>query len=165
MALHRFTLALALAVAAAVTLPLPVSAQQPPAPYGPPISLEQAKRAMAAAEAEATRNGWPVAIAIVDSAGSIVMLQKLDNTQLASVDIAKGKAVSAVTFRRPTKVLEDAVAGGGAGLRLLRVEGVTPLEGGIPIVLDGRIIGGIGTSGVLSSQDAQVSQAGLNALK
>jgi uncharacterized protein GlcG (DUF336 family) len=154
-----------LAASVVLALPLTVAAQQAPLPYGPTISLEQAKRAMAAAEAEATRNGWPVAIAIVDSGGSLVMLERLDNTLLASVDLAKGKALTAVTFKRPTKVLEDAVAGGGAGLRLLRVEGVTPLEGGIPIVIDGRIVGGIGTSGVLSSQDAQVSQAGLNALR
>ncbi|MBL8510064.1 MAG: heme-binding protein, partial [Betaproteobacteria bacterium] len=87
------------------------------------------------------------------------------NAQYASLDIAKGKAVSAVNFRRATKVLEDAIANGGAGLRLLRVDGVTPLEGGIPIIIDGKIIGGVGVSGVLSSQDAQVSQACIDALK
>ena len=141
-------------------------AQAPPTtPYGTPITLEQAKMAMAAAEAEARKNNWPVVIAIVDSAAQLVMLQRLDNTQYASIDIAKGKAVTAVNFRRPSKVLEDAIAGGGAGLRLLRVDGLTPLEGGIPIIVGGKIVGGIGASGVLSSQDAQVARAGADAVK
>lgn len=138
---------------------------QAPAPYGAPISIEQAKKAMAAAEAEARKNNWPVAIVIVDSGGNMVMMQKLDNTQHASVGIAEGKAKTAVNFRRPTKALEDVIAGGGGGLRLLAVDGITPLEGGIPIVIDGRIIGGVGVSGVTSQQDAQVAQAGINALK
>ena len=140
------------------------SAQQGPLPYGMPIGLDQAKKAIAAAEVEAKKNNWPVVIAVVDSGGHLVLLQRLDNTQYASVDIAKGKASTAVAFRRPSKALEDAVAAGGAGLRLLRVEGLTPMEGGIPIVADGKIIGGIGVSGVLSSQDAQVARAGIDAL-
>ena len=93
------------------------------------------------------------------------MLHRLDNTQYASIDIAKGKATTAVSFKRPSKALEDVIAGGGAGLRLLKVEGLTPLEGGIPIVVGGKIVGGIGVSGVLSSQDAQVARAGADALK
>jgi uncharacterized protein GlcG (DUF336 family) len=140
-------------------------APPPPPPYGPPITLDQAKKAMAAAEAEARKNNWNVVIVIVDSASQLVMLQRLDNTQYASIDIAKGKAVTSVNFRRPSKALEDTIAGGGAGLRLLRVEGVTPLEGGVLIVADGKIIGGIGVSGVLSAQDAQVARAGADVLK
>lgn len=140
-------------------------AAAPPAPYGAAISLDAAKKAMTAAEAEARRNNWPVVIVIVDSGANLVMLQKLDNTQLASLEIAKGKAVTAVKFRRPSKALEDAVAGGGVGLRILSLEGVTALEGGIPIIVDGKIIGGIGVSGVLSSQDAQVARAGADSLK
>ncbi len=140
-------------------------AQTGPAPYGAPISLDAAKRAMAAAEAEAKKNNWAVVITIVDSAGQQVMLQRLDNTQYASIGIATGKATTAVNFRRPTKALEDAIAGGGAGLRLLAVEGITPLEGGIPIIVDGKIIGGIGVSGVMSQQDAQVAKAGADAAK
>ena len=128
-------------------------------PYGMPISLDQAKKAMAAAEAEAKKNNWPVAIVIVDSGGNMVMMQKLDNTQHASVDIARGKAATAVNLRRPTKVLEDAIAAGGGNLRLLAVNGVYPLEGGIPLVVDGKIIGAIGVSGVLSGQDAQCAAA------
>ena len=110
--------------------PTAPSAAPPAAPmaYGPAISLDMAKKAMAGAEAEAKKNGWPVAIAIVDSAGQLVMLQRLENTQYASIDIAKGKAVTSVNFKRPSKALEDAIAGGGAGLRVLALEGVTPLE-------------------------------------
>lgn len=134
----------------------------PPA-YGAAITLEQAKKAMVAAEAEATKNNWPVAIFIVDSAGQMVMMQRLPNTQIASIDIAHGKATSANNFRRPTKALEDAVAGGGAGLRLLALKNVTPLEGGELIMQDGKIIGAIGVSGVASGQDAQVARAGVAA--
>lgn len=124
-----------------------------------------AKKAMAAAEAEARKNNWNVVIAIVNSGSQLVMLQRMDNTQYGSIDIAKGKATTAVNFRRPSKAFEDAIAGGGAGLRALRIDGLMPLEGGIPIIVDGKIIGGIGTSGVLSSQDAQVSRAGADVLK
>ena len=134
-------------------------------PYGPPITLDQAKKAMAAAEAEAKKNNWPVAIVIVDSGGSMVMMQKLDNTQHGSVDIATGKATTAVNLRRPTKVLEDAITAGGGNLRFLALRGVYPLEGGIPVVVDGKIIGGIGVSGVQSGQDALCAAAGQNALK
>ncbi|MBW8267928.1 GlcG/HbpS family heme-binding protein [Caldovatus aquaticus] len=148
--------ALALALAAAPALAQPAGPPQ----YGAPIGLEAARRAMAAAEAEAMRNNWPVAIAIVDSGGHLVMLHRLDSTQIGSIRIAEGKARTALEFRRPTKALEDVVAGGGAGLRLLAVEGLTPLEGGVPIEIGGRIVGAIGVSGVLSAQDAQVARAG-----
>jgi glc operon protein GlcG len=157
--------AIAQTPAAPAATPAPAAAPAPPAPYGAPITLEAAKKAMAAAEAEARKNNWQVVIVVVDSGSHMVMLQKLDNAQHASIDIAKGKATSAVNFRRPTKALEDTIAGGGAGLRLLRVDGVMPLEGGIPIIVEGKIVGGIGVSGVLSSQDAQVARAGADALK
>ena len=139
------------------------SAQAPP-PYGAPITIEQAKKAMAGAEAEAKKNSWPVVIVILDSGGQLVMLQRLDNAQWGSVDIAKEKARSAVALRRPTKVLQDLIAQGGANLRLLNI-GYSVLEGGIPIVAAGKIIGGIGVSGVTSQQDAQIAQAGIDALK
>jgi uncharacterized protein GlcG (DUF336 family) len=118
---------------------------------------------MVAAEREATENNWNVAIAIVDSGGHLVMMHRLDGTQIASIRIAEGKARSALEFRRPTKALEDAVASGGANLRLLALEGVTPLEGGVLIQTGGRIVGAIGVSGVLSSQDAQIARAGAEA--
>ena len=144
----------------------PADAQAPPPPpYGPAITLEQAKKAMAAAEAEARKNNWNVVISIIDSAARLVLLQRMDNTQYGSIDVATGKATTAVNFRRPSKAMEDVIAGGGAGLRLLGVQGVTPLEGGIPIVVDGKIIGGIGVSGVTSQQDAQIAKAGADAAK
>lgn len=140
------------------------AAQQGPTPYGSPINLEQAKKVMAGAEAEAKKNNWPVAIVILDSGGQMVMMQRLDNTQWGSVDIAKEKARTAVALRRPTKVLQDGIAQGGVNLRFLST-GFSTLEGGIPIVLDGKIIGSIGVSGVTSQQDAQAAQAGQDALK
>jgi uncharacterized protein GlcG (DUF336 family) len=139
-------------------------AAPPTTPYGPPISFDAAKRAMAAAEAEALGNRWGVAIAVVDSGANLVMLHRLDNAQLSSARIAEQKARSAVEFRRPTKALEDAVAGGGVGLRVLTF-GACVAEGGVPIVADGKIIGAIGVSGVASHQDAQVAGAGAAALR
>jgi uncharacterized protein GlcG (DUF336 family) len=136
----------------------------PTTPYGPPISCEAAKKAMAAAEAEAVRNQWGVSIAIVDSGGNLVLLHRLDNAQLSSVRLAEAKARTAVEFRRPTKALEDAVAGGGVGLRVLTF-GASLAEGGVPIVNSGQIIGAIGVSGVASHQDAQVAKAGADAVR
>jgi len=159
-----------LVVAFAVVLTVGVAAAQQPAatpgptPYGSPITLEQAKKVMAGAEAEATKNNWPVAIVILDSGGQMVMMQRLDNTQWGSVDIAKEKARTAVALRRPTKVLQDGIAQGGVNLRFLST-GFSVLEGGIPIVHDNKIIGSIGVSGVTSQQDAQTAQAGQDALK
>ncbi len=164
-------------VAASLTLlaaALPAAAQQAPAqpapaaappmtPYGAPINLAAAKKAMAAAEAEAAKNNWPVAIAVVDSAGQLVLFQRQENTQIGSIEVAIGKAKTANDFRRSTKVLENAIAGGGAGLRLLAIRTASPLEGGVPIIADGKVIGAVGVSGVLSSQDAQVAQAGADA--
>ena len=139
------------------------SAQAPP--YGPPITLEQAKKALAGAEAEAKKNNWNVVIAILDSGGNLVLLQRMDNTQIGSVEVAQRKAYSAVAFRRPTKAFQDRLAGGGMGMQVLGLEGASPLEGGLPIVADGKIIGSIGVSGVASDQDSQIASAGLNALK
>ena len=136
----------------------------PTTPYGAPIRLEAAKKAMAAAEAEAAKDHLAVAIAVVDSGGNLVMLQRLDNAQLSAVRIAEAKARTAVEFRRPTKVFQDALAAGGVGLRALTF-GASVAEGGVPIVSGGAIIGGIGVSGATSEQDAQVAQAGADALK
>ena len=150
---------------------LPADAQQPVAPpppqipYGAPISLDQAKKVMAGAEAEATKNKWNMVIAVLDSGGHLVMLERMDSTQLGSIDAAKDKAYSAVLYRRPTKVFQDLVGQGGPNLRLLRLAGASPLEGGIPIVVDGKIVGAIGVSGATSEQDAQVAKAGADTLK
>ena len=146
------------------------SAQQPAAPspppitpYGSPISLDAAKKVMAAAEAEATKNNWPMAIVILDSTGHPVMLHRLDNTQYGSIRVAEDKAQTALDFRRPSKVFEDLVAQGGIGMRTLGLRGATPIEGGFPIIVDGKIIGAIGASGGTAPQDGQVAKAGADA--
>jgi uncharacterized protein GlcG (DUF336 family) len=136
----------------------------PTTSYGEPLSIAAAKKVMAAAEAEATTNKWGVSIAIVDSGGTLLMLHRLDNAQLSSVRLAEAKARTAVEFRRPTKALEDAVAGGGVGLRVLTF-GACVAEGGVPIVAGGKIVGAIGVSGVASHQDAQVATAGAAAAR
>jgi glc operon protein GlcG len=133
-------------------------------PYGPPITLDQAKRAMAAAELEAAKNSWQVAITILDSGGNMIMFHRIDNAQLSATTVSEGKARTALEFKRPSKALDDAIANGGAGMRLLALKDITPLEGGMPMVVDNRIIGAIGVSGALSSQDAQVAKAGADAL-
>jgi glc operon protein GlcG len=163
--------ALTLALSLGFLNVVPVSAQAPVAPpppqipYGPPISLEQAKKVMAGAEAEATKNKWNVVITILDSGGHVVALHRLDGTQLGSIEAAREKAYSAVLYRRPTKVFQDLVGQGGANLRLLRLAGASPLEGGIPIIVDGKLVGAIGVSGMTSEQDAQIAKAGADALK
>ena len=135
-----------------------------PTPYGPAISLEQAKIVAAAAEAEAIKNNWLVAIAIADSGGNLVLLHKIDNTQHASVKVAQDKAKTAVNLRRSTKVLQERIAQGGAALTLLSVDDISLFEGGIPIIVDGKLIGGIGVSGVTPAQDGLAAQAGVDAL-
>ena len=157
-------IAVLLSLAFLTVVPAGAQAPAPPPAYGMAISLEQAKKVMAGAEAEAKKNNWPVVIAILDSGGQLVMLQRLDNAQWGSVDIAKEKARSAVALRRPTKVFQDLIAQGGANLRLLNI-GYSVLEGGIPIVVDGKIVGAVGVSGVTSQQDAQIAQAGIDSLK
>jgi len=149
----------------AILLASMLAAQTPTTPYGAPISLEQAKKVAAGAEAEARKNGWNVVIAILDSGGHLVLLQRLDNTQFASVEVAQQKAYSAVAFRRPTKVFQDGVAAGGEGLRILKLAGATPVEGGLPLIVDGKLVGAIGVSGVTSQQDNQIAKAGADALK
>jgi glc operon protein GlcG len=140
-------------------------AQTPTTPYGPPITLEQAKKVVAGAEAEARKNNWNVVIAVLDSGGHLVLLERLDNTQFASVEVAQEKAYSAVAFRRPTKVFQDAVAGGGEGLRVLKLAGATAVEGGMPLIAEGKIVGAIGVSGVTSHEDNQIAKAGADVLK
>ena len=127
------------------------------------ITLEDAKKAMAAAEAEARKNSWNVAIAILDAGANLILFQKMDDTQLGSVNIAIGKGQTAVNFKRPTKALEDMIAGGRQVF--LAVEGITPLQGGLPVMVDGKLIGAVGVSGVMSSQDEQVAQAAVTVLQ
>jgi len=138
---------------------------QMPAPYGMPISLDNAKKAAAPALAEAAKNNWNMAVAIVDPSGNLVYYEKMDNTQLGSATVAIDKARSAALFKRPTKALQDALAAGGDGLRILRIQGAVPVEGGIPLIIDGKIVGAIGVSGGSSAQDAQCAKAGADTLK
>jgi glc operon protein GlcG len=119
---------------------------------------------MAAAEAEAERHDWPMVIAIVDTGGHLVMLHRMEQAQLGSIAIAQAKAETAAKFRRATKVFQDAIAEGGAGLRMLSMEGVSALEGGLPLMLRGEVVGAIGVSGMQSGQDAEVARAGVAAL-
>jgi glc operon protein GlcG len=133
------------------------------AAYGPAIPLEQARKLAVAAAAEATRNTWRVAIAIVDTHGFLKYYEMMDDTQTASAHIAVEKAKTAAMFRRPTKMLEDAIGGGRTAV--LGMQGALPIEGGLPIIVNGKVIGGIGISGLTSAQDGQVAQAALDTLK
>ena len=127
------------------------------------ITLDGAKQMMAAAEGEAKKNNWNVAIAIVDAAGNLLMFHKLDDTQTGSIAVAMGKARTAAAFKRPTKAMEEMISGGRSVF--LALEGLTPIQGGLPIMVDGQLLGGVGVSGVQSSQDEQVAQAAVEALK
>lgn len=138
---------------------------QMPNPYGAPISLEDAKKPAAAALAEAAKNKWTMAVAIVDPSGNLVYFEKMDNTQLASANVAIDKARSAAGYKRPTKAFEDTLAAGGVGLRVLRLQGAMPVGGGIPLIADGKIIGAIGVSGDTSDHDNQCATAGAAVVK
>jgi glc operon protein GlcG len=138
---------------------------QLPNPYGMSINGENAKKAAAAALNEARKNKWTMAAAVVDTGGDLVYFEKLDGTQAASVDIAVDKARSAARFKRPTKALQDVLAAGGEGLRMLGLQGAVPVEGGVPLLMDGKIVGAIGMSGGTSAQDGQCAKAGAESVK
>ena len=127
------------------------------------MTLDAAKKIAAAAEAEAVANKWTVVIVILDDGGNLVYLQKMDETQIGSIDVAIAKAQSAVKFKRPTKAFEEGLVGGRQAL--LKLPGAMPIEGGIPLMLDGKVIGAIGVSGVQSNQDGQIAGAGLKAFE
>ena len=156
----------AFATAAQAEMAAPTPAPAPPPQYGQPgVNLEQATKAVEAAAAEAKKNGWFMAIAVVSNGGHLVHFSKMDQTQFASVQIAMHKAKAAAMFRRPTKVFEDRVAAGGAGLAVLSLDGVIASEGGIPLMRDGKIIGAIGCSGGTGAQDGQACKAGVDTIK
>jgi len=157
----RFVKAVLLALAAWTTGAL----AQAPNPYGLPVSIENAKKAATAAIAEARKNNWNMAVAVVDPGGTLVYYEKMDNTQLGSADVAIEKARTAAKFKRPSKAFQDLVAGGGAGLRILRLPGAVPFEGGIPLIMEGQIVGAIGVSGDTSDHDGVCAQAGASTLK
>jgi glc operon protein GlcG len=135
-----------------------------PQPYGFPIGLDAAKKAAAPALAEARRNNWAMAIAIVDPAGELVYFERMDHTQTGSITVAIDKARSAARFKRSTKAFQDMLTAGGEGLRVLRLQGAIPVEGGVPIAIDGKIVGAIGVSGGTSPQDGQCARAGADAV-
>ena len=148
----------------AVLMTLPGAAQAP-AGYGTPMTLEQAKKAMAAAEAEAGKNNLSMVIAIVDSSGHLLALHRMDNSSYGSIRVAIGKAETALDFRQSTKILDDRLASGGSALRLLTLGGATLIEGGLPIIAGGKIVGAIGVSGGAAPQDGQVAKAGADAVQ
>ena len=126
------------------------------------ITLEAAKKMMAAAEAEALKNNWTMAIAIVDEAGNMILFEKLDDTQPGSIAVAKSKARTSANFKRPTTALEDLVTGGRTVF--LAIEGLLPLQGGVPVTVDGKVIGAVGVSGGTAVQDEQVAMAAVAVL-
>lgn len=132
--------------------------------YGGNINHEQARKAVAAAVVEARKQNLPMAIAVVDNSGMLVAFERMDNTQTGSVGVAQDKAVSAAMYRRPTKVFQDVLAAGGAGLRVLTLRNANAVEGGIPILVDGKIMGGLGVSGGTAEQDGSVAKAGMDGL-
>jgi uncharacterized protein GlcG (DUF336 family) len=132
--------------------------------YGRSITLAEAKKAAAAALVPAKANGWTVVVAIVDAGGHLVYLEKLDDTQVGSVEVAEQKARSAAIFKRPTKMLQDVLARGGDGLRVLRLSGAIPVEGGVPLIVGGALVGALGVSGGSSAEDDACAVAGAAAL-
>jgi len=132
--------------------------------YGPSIKLDSAKRAAAAALAEARGNNWTMVVAIVDTAGELVYFEKMDDAQNGSVKVAVAKARSAALFKRPTKAFQDALTATADGLRILGIDGAVPVEGGLPLVVDGQIAGAIGVSGGTSQQDGECAKAGVGAV-
>jgi len=136
-----------------------------PEVYGLSINLDTAKKVAASAIIEARKNNWTMAVAIIDTGANLVYFEKMDGTQTGSVRVAISKGRSAVLFKRPTKAFQDMVAAGGEGLRMLRLEGAVPIEGGLPLLMDGKIVGAIGVSGGTSQQDGVVAKAGADTLK
>jgi len=160
--MRRSTIAVHVALAWLAAAPFAASAQQMPHPYGPDVGLDVARRAADAALAEARKNGWTVAAAVVDTHGDLVYFEKLENTQYGSIRVAQEKARTAASFKRPTKAFEDAIASGKNNF--LGLPGAIPLEGGIPLFADGKVIGAIGVSGATSAQDGQCAKAGTEAV-
>lgn len=132
--------------------------------YGRSISLADAKTIATAALKEAAANQWTMAVAVVDPHGDLVYFEKMDDTPLGSTTVCQDKARSAARFKRATKVFQDMLASGGEGLRVLRIKGAVPVEGGVPILRDGQVVGAVGLSGGTSPQDGQCAKAGIDAL-
>lgn len=155
--MRRFGVLFALMVSVSALAPS-LLAQSLPNAYGAPIGVDTAKRTAQAAIAEAKKNGWTVAAAVVDTGGALVYFERIDGTQTGSSDVAQAKARSAAAFKRPTKAFEDALAGGRQAI--LSLPGAVALEGGVPLLLDGKIVGALGVSGATSQQDGVCALAG-----
>ena len=156
-----------MALAIGATLGLGTAQAQQPAPeYGAPISIDQAKEAAAAVIAEAKKNGWHMAVAVVDPGGYLIYFERMDGTQNASVRLAEAKARTSALFRRASKVFSDQFAAGNTGFMSFPNE-ARPIasEGGIPIVVNGKVIGAIGASGGTGQQDGVAATAGANAVR
>ncbi len=164
---HRFITFLTAAAALCAFAATAQAQTAPPAvpQYGTSVNHEQARKAIAAAVADARKQNLPMAIAVVDTAGQLVAFERMDNTQNGSIAVSQDKAVSAALYRRPTKVFQDVLAAGGAGLRVLTLRGANAVEGGVPLTVDGKIIGAIGVSGGSAEQDGVVAKAGLDGMK
>jgi uncharacterized protein GlcG (DUF336 family) len=141
-----------------------ITAQGQVPQYGTSVNLDQARKVLAAAMADARKQNLPMAVAVVDNAGQLVAYERMDNTQTGSVFASQSKAESAALYRRPTKAFQDVLAAGGAGLRILTLPKANAVEGGLPLFVDGKIIGAIGVSGGTSDQDGVVAKAGADAL-
>jgi glc operon protein GlcG len=148
-----------LAGVALVALTVGAFAQDKRPEYGTAVNVVGAKKIAAGVVAECQKNGWNVAVAVVDNHGFLVYFERMDNTQTASMDIAVGKARAAATYRRPTRVFADVINKGGPAVATL--PGVFASPGGLPIMVDGKVTGGVGVSGVTGDQDEQCSKAGL----
>jgi glc operon protein GlcG len=145
-----------------VLAPVVASAQPLPNHYGAPIGIDAAKKAAAAAIAEGKKNGWTVAVAIVDTGGTLIYFERIDGTQNGSSTVAQEKARTSANFKRPTKMLEDAIKAGNS--QFLKLPGALPIEGGLPILIDGKVVGAIGVSGATSAQDGQCAKAGTDTI-
>ena len=143
----------------------PALAQGGPPQYGPPVTLEQAQKAIAAAFEESKKNNWFMAISVVSPSGDLVAFGKMDNTQYASIAISQHKARAAATFKRPSKAFQDQLTQEKPNLVIMTLDGVIASEGGIPLLVDGKVIGAIGCSGMNGAQDTVACTAGANALK
>jgi glc operon protein GlcG len=152
-------------LAAVALLPARAVAQGQPNMYGSSITADQARTVAAAAVAEARKSQWTMAIAIVDTAGDLVYFEKMDNTQVGSINVAIEKARASARFKRPTKAFQDALAAGGEGWRILSLDGAVAVEGGLPLIVGGKIVGAIGASGGSSQQDGVTAAAGAGVIK
>jgi glc operon protein GlcG len=142
-----------------------MSTEQQPMLYGPPITFDQAFRVATAAAMAAEARGWPMVIAVVDSGGHLCLLHRMDQAQFGSIPLAQRKAETAVAFRRTTRAFEEALGNGGINLRLLAMRNVLPIEGGLPLIANGAVIGAIGVSGMKAAEDGEIARVGAGAFE